>query len=92
MRIIYITSSMPYGPREAFIISEVEEVRKQGHEVLIVPMYPRVCALSSVDCGRWGGKHLRFTTPATPGMLLPRSTSACTRRGKSGHRGRIDEG
>lgn len=41
MRIIYITSSMPYGARETFIISEVEEVRKQGHEVLIVPMHPR---------------------------------------------------
>ena len=41
MRIIYITSSMPYGSRETFVISEVEEVRKQGHEVLIVPMHPR---------------------------------------------------
>jgi colanic acid/amylovoran biosynthesis glycosyltransferase len=41
MRIIYVTSSMPYGPVETFVISEVEEVRKQGHEVLVVPMYPR---------------------------------------------------
>ena len=41
MRIIYVTSSMPYGPAETFVISEVEEVRKQGHEVLVVPMYPR---------------------------------------------------
>lgn len=41
MRIVYITSSMPYGPGETFVISEVEEVRKQGHEVLVVPMYPR---------------------------------------------------
>jgi colanic acid/amylovoran biosynthesis glycosyltransferase len=41
MRIIYVTSSMPYGPVETFVISEVEEVMKQGHEVLIVPMYPR---------------------------------------------------
>jgi colanic acid/amylovoran biosynthesis glycosyltransferase len=41
MRIIYITSSMPYGAVETFVISEVEEVRKQGHDVLIVPMHPR---------------------------------------------------
>ncbi len=41
MRIIYVTSSMPYGPGETFVISEVEEVRRQGHEVLIVPMYPK---------------------------------------------------
>jgi hypothetical protein len=40
VRIIYVTSSMPYGPAETFLISEVEEVRKQGHEVLVVPMYP----------------------------------------------------
>ena len=26
---------------ETFVISEVEEVRKQGHEVLVVPMHPR---------------------------------------------------
>src|SRR5215204_4475904 len=41
MRIIYVTSSMPYGPGEAFLIPEVGEVRKQGHDVLVVPMYPR---------------------------------------------------
>ena len=47
MRIIYVTSSMPYGPGEVFVISEVEEVRKQGHEILVVPMYPRGSALHS---------------------------------------------
>lgn len=41
MRIIYITSSLPYGPGEAFIIPEVEELMRQGHEVLLVPVYPR---------------------------------------------------
>lgn len=41
MRIIYVTSSTPYGPGETFVIPEIEEVRNQGHEVLIVPMYPR---------------------------------------------------
>jgi colanic acid/amylovoran biosynthesis glycosyltransferase len=47
MRIIYVTSSMPYGTVETFVISEVEEVRKQGHEILVVPMYPRGSALHS---------------------------------------------
>ncbi|MCL5981693.1 MAG: glycosyltransferase family 4 protein [Firmicutes bacterium] len=41
MRIIYITSSLPYGPGEAFIIPEIEELKRQGHDVLLVPMYPR---------------------------------------------------
>lgn len=41
MRIVYIASSLPYGPGEAFIIPEIEELKRQGHEVLLVPMYPR---------------------------------------------------
>ena len=36
-----MASSIPYGPGETFVILEVEEVRKQGQEVLIVPMHPR---------------------------------------------------
>lgn len=41
MRIIYVTSSLPYGPGEAFIIPEVLELTRRGHDVLVVPMYPR---------------------------------------------------
>lgn len=42
---IYVTSSMPYGPEGVFIIPEVKEIIEQGHEVLIVPMYPRGAVL-----------------------------------------------
>jgi glycosyltransferase involved in cell wall biosynthesis len=41
MRIIYVTSSLPHGKKEAFIIPEIEELKRQGHEVLVVPTYPR---------------------------------------------------
>jgi len=41
MRVIYVTSKLPYGPGEAFIIPEIMELKRQGHEVLLVPMYPR---------------------------------------------------
>lgn len=41
MRIIYLTSSLPYGKKEAFIIPEIEELRRCGYEVLLVPTYPR---------------------------------------------------
>ncbi len=41
MRIIYVTSSLPHGKGEAFVIPEIEELLQRGHEVLIVPMYPR---------------------------------------------------
>lgn len=36
-----MTSSTPYGGGEAFVIPEIAEVRRQGHEVTVVPMYPR---------------------------------------------------
>ncbi|MCE5267549.1 MAG: glycosyltransferase family 4 protein [Planctomycetaceae bacterium] len=41
MRLLYVTMSMPFGPGEAFFIPEVNELRRQGHELLIVPRSPR---------------------------------------------------
>lgn len=40
MKIVYVTVSLPYGPGEAFIIPEVQELRRRGHDVLIVPRSP----------------------------------------------------
>ena len=41
MRIVYVTSSLPHGKKEAFIVPEISQLRKRGHEVMIVPTYPR---------------------------------------------------
>jgi len=41
MRLVYVPSSLPFGVEEAFIIPEIEELTRQGHKVIIVPMYPR---------------------------------------------------
>lgn len=41
MKIIYVTASLPYGGGEAFIIPEVKELRRRGHQVLVVPRSPR---------------------------------------------------
>lgn len=41
MRVIYVTSSLPNGKGEAFVVPEIQELRRLGHEVLIAPMYPR---------------------------------------------------
>ncbi|WP_376790592.1 glycosyltransferase family 4 protein [Thermoflexus sp.] len=41
MRLVYVTSSFPHGPGEAFILPEVLELGRQGHEVWVAPMYPR---------------------------------------------------
>jgi len=39
MRIIYVTACLPFGPVEAFIVDEINELRRR-HEVLIVPRSP----------------------------------------------------
>ena len=36
-----MTSSLPHGKKEAFIIPEISEIKRRGHDVLIVPTYPR---------------------------------------------------
>jgi len=41
MKLIYITSSLPYGTAEPFLIPEVLELRATDHEVAVVPLYPR---------------------------------------------------
>lgn len=40
-----MTASLPYGSGEAFIIPEIQELRRKGHEVIIVPRSPRGCVV-----------------------------------------------
>lgn len=54
MRIIYITASLPYGSGEAFIVEEVRELIRLGHEVRVVPRSPRGAAF-----------HAEWMTPHT---------------------------
>lgn len=41
MRILYVTSSLPYGPGEAFVIPEVAALGRRGHELTVVPVHGR---------------------------------------------------
>lgn len=40
MKIVYVTIRFPFGAGETFLIPELEELTRQGHEVLIVPLRP----------------------------------------------------
>ena len=40
MKILYVTVSFPFGAGETFLIPELQELIKQGHQVLIVPLSP----------------------------------------------------
>jgi glycosyltransferase involved in cell wall biosynthesis len=41
VKLVYVTSSLPHGPLEAFVLPEIAALERLGHEVWIVPMYPR---------------------------------------------------
>ena len=41
MRIVYVTTTLPYMLGETFILPEVNELLRQGHELLIVPRSPQ---------------------------------------------------
>jgi len=41
MNIIYITTTMPIGEKEAFFIPEVKEIIRQGYEILLIPRSPK---------------------------------------------------
>jgi len=41
MRLIYITSSFPFGSGEAFVMPELAALENRGHAVRVVPLWPR---------------------------------------------------
>ncbi|EYB68126.1 hypothetical protein DEIPH_ctg026orf0023 [Deinococcus phoenicis] len=45
MNILYVTSSCPYGAGETFILPELEELRRRGHGLRVVPTLPRGAVL-----------------------------------------------
>ncbi len=52
MRLVYVTSSFPFGPGEAFILPELESLLKMGHELLVVPLWPQRRVVHE-DAARW---------------------------------------
>jgi colanic acid/amylovoran biosynthesis glycosyltransferase len=41
MRLLYVTASFPFGHGEGFLVEELRELERQGHEVTVVPLLPR---------------------------------------------------
>jgi len=40
MKIIFVTANLPHGTDEAFIVPEIDQLMRAGHQVLIVPRSP----------------------------------------------------
>jgi colanic acid/amylovoran biosynthesis glycosyltransferase len=41
MKLIYITTSFPFGKGEGFILPELQELNGRGYQVFVVPLFPR---------------------------------------------------
>jgi colanic acid/amylovoran biosynthesis glycosyltransferase len=79
MRIIYVTARLPNGTDEAFIIPEIRQLVRLGHEILVVPRSPRgpvihgqellECARCEPLCSRNVLKALFRIVLASPGRI-----------------------
>lgn len=94
MRIVYVTSSLPYGPGEAFAIPEIRELLTRGHDVRLLPVRPRgrvvhddARPLEERTIGRGALSARAFAPTALATLASPRASSsaACLAlRGTSG--------
>src|SRR5579863_1202609 len=49
MKFIFVTANLPHGTDEAFIIPEIEQLVRDGHQVLIVPRSPKGLVIHGKD-------------------------------------------
>ena len=62
MRIVYVTAALPHGTDEAFIVPEIRELLRSGHEVLIVPRSPHGRILHGEEIVRHSRIEKLFST------------------------------
>jgi len=53
VKIIYVTANLPHGSDEAFLIPEVKQLMRSGHEVLVVPRSPRGRIVHGHELVKW---------------------------------------
>src|SRR5438094_8076003 len=63
MKIICVTASLPHGADEAFVIPEINQLRRCGHEVLVVPRSPRGCIMHGADLVSFARREALCSTP-----------------------------
>jgi glycosyltransferase involved in cell wall biosynthesis len=76
VKILYVTSSLPYGPLEAFVLPEIAALERLGHEVWVVPMWPRGDRIH-VDAEPHLARTL--TAPLVSGHILASGVSSLPR-------------
>jgi colanic acid/amylovoran biosynthesis glycosyltransferase len=84
VRIIYVTANLPQGSDEAFVIPEITELVRSGHDVLVIPRSPRgklIHGHELVEIARrealYSGKVLKAAALAT--LAAPSRAAAAVR-------------
>jgi len=49
MKLVFVTANLPHGTDEAFIVPEIEQLMRDGHQVLIVPRSPKGLVIHGKD-------------------------------------------
>ncbi len=80
MKIIYITASLPHGSDEAFIIPEIQQLMRSGHEVLVIPRSPR----GRIVHGDGLLQRARLETPYSPRVIQAAAAAAMAAPGQIG--------
>ena len=83
MKIIYITANLPHGADEAFVIPEIKQLVRSGHDVLVIPRSPRgkiVHGHELVERARCEALYSsRVLKAAAATLASPRRTAAALR-------------
>ncbi len=81
MKIIFVTANLPHGTDEAFIIPEIEQLMRDGHQVLIVPRSPKGLVIHGKDVLKHSkSETLCSATVMKKAMLVASSAPARTLR------------
>jgi glycosyltransferase involved in cell wall biosynthesis len=84
VRIIYVTANLPHGSDEAFIMPEIRELMRRGHEVLVIPRSPQGRIIHGHGFLQYARREALYSPRvirAAAGAMLarPRRTIAATR-------------
>ncbi len=74
MKVIFVTANLPHGTDEAFIVPEIEELLRSGHEVILVPRSPK----GPVIHGRALTRHYRRESLCSAAVVMKAMKSVRT--------------
>jgi colanic acid/amylovoran biosynthesis glycosyltransferase len=52
MNIVYITAKTPWSSKETFILPEIQEIRRQGHQITVIPLRPGKAVMAGQEAMR----------------------------------------